>query len=175
VFIMRAKTLKQRNVILNKEKEVKIQQQKVLKEKLDNQNKELTSKSMFLIRNNEALEAIIQKLKTIEKYMSSEHKNKFKSIIRDIEATTKQNLWKEFETAFNNVHTEFFDALLEICPNLSPVEIKIAAFLRLNLSTKEIAAITYKSESSIKTTRYRLRKKLDLPSEENLTTYLLKL
>lgn len=175
LLILRTKTLRQRNFILKKEKLLEEKERQILEDKIKNQNKELASKSLLLIRNNESLETVIEKLRTIEKYIIPEHKSKLSSVIREIESTTKENLWEEFETAFNNVHTEFFDSLLKTCPDLSPVEIKIAAFLRLNLSTKEIAAITYKSESSIKTARHRLRKKLNLPLEENLTTFLLKL
>jgi len=64
---------------------------------------------------------------------------------------------------------------LEICPQLTASEIKIAALLKLNLSTKEIAAITYKTEDGIKSTRYRLRKKLNLSGDENLIPFLMKL
>jgi DNA-binding CsgD family transcriptional regulator len=58
---------------------------------------------------------------------------------------------------------------------LSATEIKIAALLKLNLTTKEIAAITFKSDGGIKITRYRLRKKLALTSDENLVPFLMKI
>jgi DNA-binding CsgD family transcriptional regulator len=64
---------------------------------------------------------------------------------------------------------------LERCPDLSPTEIKTAALLKLNLTTKEIAAITFKSEGGIKTTRYRLRKKLELSSDDKLIPFLMQI
>jgi len=68
-----------------------------------------------------------------------------------------------------------YDKLFEICPNLSATEIKIATLLKLNLSTKEIAAITFKTESSIKTVRHRIRQKLKIGENDNLVAFLLRL
>jgi DNA-binding CsgD family transcriptional regulator len=79
------------------------------------------------------------------------------------------------KTAFKNIHSGFYKKLIEICPDISSSEIKIAALLKLNLTSKEISAITYKSESGIKTTRYRLRKKLNLSSDEKLIPFLMQL
>jgi len=84
-------------------------------------------------------------------------------------------VWDEFHDAFNKVHEEFYNNLLNQCPDLSSTEIKIAALLKLNLSTKEIAAISYKSESAVKTARHRLRNKLNLKSGEDLITFLMKI
>jgi DNA-binding CsgD family transcriptional regulator len=77
--------------------------------------------------------------------------------------------------AFGRVHANFYGELLRICPELSPSEIRIAALLRLNLSTKEMEALTFKSESGIKSIRYRLRKKLGLDSDDNLTAFLIRI
>jgi len=74
-----------------------------------------------------------------------------------------------------NVHKDFYDKLLEINPNLILSEIKLAAFLRLNLSSKEISSITGQSLESIKMGRYRLRKKLGIKDTENMVSLLLNL
>ncbi len=174
-LIMRTKNLRQKNIILKNLKLIEQKEKEILKEKIESQNKELASKSLMLIQNNQSTETLINSLKTIEKYILPEHKPKLKTIIKDLEMSAKSNIWNEFEKTFNSVHNTFFDTLLKICPDLSPVEIKIAALLKLNLSSKEIAAITFKSESSIKTTRHRLRKKLNLSTDNNLTTFLMKL
>jgi len=75
---------------------------------------------------------------------------------------------------FQNVHQEFYQNLQNKFPDLSPSEIKHAAFLRLNMTTKEIAAITSQSAKSLETARYRLRKKLGITNQEvNLVNFLL--
>jgi DNA-binding CsgD family transcriptional regulator len=106
---------------------------------------------------------------------SHSEKKQIKAILHDIQQVTHNNVWEEFDLAFSNVHNSFYEKLFEICPNLSATEIKIAALLKLNLSTKEIAAISFKSESSIKTTRHRLRQKLNIGENDNLVAFLLKL
>ena len=65
--------------------------------------------------------------------------------------------------------------LNKMYPDLTPNEIKICAFLRLNMSTKDISAITHQSVKSINMARFRLRKKLDIESDENLIGFLMKL
>jgi DNA-binding CsgD family transcriptional regulator len=70
------------------------------------------------------------------------------------------------------VHNDFYDKLNEKFPNLSANEKRLCAFLRLNMSTKEISAITYQSINSITVARSRLRKKLELDSDENLISFL---
>jgi len=70
------------------------------------------------------------------------------------------------------VHNKFYNTLNSKFPDLTPNELKLCAFLRLNMSTKEIAAITYQSYNSLSTARYRLRKKLGLDEHTNLITYL---
>ena len=155
------KALKHKNELLNKEKQIN--------------DKELVTKSLALLRNNEILLEIVEKLSTVEKQLTIENKKLINKIIKEVEMHSRQNMWEEFETAFKNVHENFNKILFEISPNLTPSELKLAALLKLNLSTKEIAAITFKSESGIKTTRHRLRKKLNLESNDNLVTFLLKI
>jgi DNA-binding CsgD family transcriptional regulator len=73
---------------------------------------------------------------------------------------------------FQNVHIDFYKNLGEKFPDLSPNELKMCAFLKLNMSTKEIAALTYQSQDSIRQARSRLRQKLGVAKEENLVLYL---
>ena len=83
-------------------------------------------------------------------------------------------VWEEFEYRFQNVHEEFYQNLKKKFPDLTPAEIKLAAFLRLNMNTKEIASITNQSVNSLETARYRLRKKLGITNQEvNLVNFLL--
>ena len=86
------------------------------------------------------------------------------------------DVWTEFETYFTKVHPDFYTKLSQQFPDLTPNEKKLCAFLKLNLSTKEISAITYQSVNSIMVSRTRLRKKLNIQGEEtNLTNFLMEL
>jgi DNA-binding CsgD family transcriptional regulator len=76
---------------------------------------------------------------------------------------------------FNNIHTSFTQSLKEKFPNLSANDIKMCAYLRMNLSTKEIASILNISARGVEISRYRLRKKMDLENATNLTDFLLRL
>jgi tetratricopeptide (TPR) repeat protein/DNA-binding CsgD family transcriptional regulator len=167
----------QENTIRMQENDLRDKEQQMLKEDLEARNREMASKALEMLRVNETIGSIIEKL---EDYSQTNHNNEtltnyLRGIISGLEAQLKNNSWNEFEKIFNNIHSEFFIKLLDSCPDLTPSEIKIAALLRLNLNTKEIAALTYKSESGIKSTRFRLRKKLGLKSDDSLVPYLMQL
>ncbi len=157
--------------------ELREKEQLMLRDQLESQNRELASKALEMLRVNETISNIIEKLEAINKQnkQGEEISPHIHGIISGLEAQLKDNSWNEFEKIFKQIHTGFFQKILRICPDLSPAELKIAAFLKLNLTTKEIAAISYKSESGIKSTRYRLRKKLGITSEDSLIPFLIKL
>lgn len=77
-----------------------------------------------------------------------------------------------FEHHFEQAHSEFFRRLYAAYPSLSPVEVRMCAFLVMNLSNKEIAAMVNKSVRSVESTRYRISKKLDIPDGESIITHL---
>jgi tetratricopeptide (TPR) repeat protein/DNA-binding CsgD family transcriptional regulator len=176
-FKRQQQLLKQEKIIHAQENEIAVKEKQLLKEQLESKNRELASKALEMIRMNETISDIIEKL---EDFKHSSEANpmmekRIKEIIHDLENHTKQNIWKEFDKIFKNIHTGFYARLLKVCPDLTTTEIKIAALLKLNLTTKEIAAITFKSEGGIKTTRYRLRKKLGLSGDDKLVTFLMQI
>ena len=83
--------------------------------------------------------------------------------------------WKDFDTYFESLNKNFYLRLKEISPDISPNDLKICALIKLNLSIKEMAVILSISPDSVKTARYRLRKKLSLQTEDNLTDFILSL
>jgi hypothetical protein len=85
-------------------------------------------------------------------------------------------LWKEFECRFQQVHEQFYKTLTERFPDLTPSERRLCAFLKLNMTTKEISAMTRQNAKSIDVARTRLRKKLNLTgTDQNLITFLVTL
>jgi len=167
----------QEEVIRRQEEEIILKEKQLLQDKLETQSRELAAKAIEMLRINESISNVLNKLEDLIKVhdIHPEVAPHIKSIVGELEKQTHNNTWKEFDKIFKNIHTEFYQNLLSSCPDLTSAEIKIAALLKLNLSTKEIAAISYKSEEGIKSTRYRLRKKLGLESDDNLVGFLMKL
>ena len=165
----------QESIIHTQDKQIADQENLILQEKLESKNRELASKALEMIRYNDAISSIIEKLENLNNSISTNPEviSPIKDIIHELENHNKQNIWNEFEKIFKNIHSSFYEKLLKICPELTATEIKTAALLKLNLTTKEIAAITFKSEGGIKTTRYRLRKKLGLTNDDKLVPFLM--
>lgn len=146
---------------------------KNLKEKLNLQNRELTTKALWLARQNEINVSILNDLKTLSDTVKSERdRNILIEIFNKIKRANRDDLWNEFETRFENVHSGFYHNIEKVCPELSANDRKLCALLRLNMSSKDISAITFKSVRAVEVARYRLRKKLGLSSDENLINYL---
>ena len=135
-------------------------------------NKELTTNVMYLLKKNELIHSVCDKLKKAKMSFKVENRILVEDVIRDLESASKGDIWKEFELRFQEVHSDFYKKLNELFPNLTPNELKLCAFLRLNMSSKDIAAITFLSVNSINIARHRLRKKLNIEQEENLIIFL---
>ncbi len=141
-----------------------------LKSEIEAKNRELAVATMSMIKKNEFLNAIKQELTKIEST------SEIKSVIRTIDKSiTNEDDWKFFEKAFNNADKEFLQKIRRRHPELSPNDLKLCAYLRLNLSSKEIAPLLNISVRSVEVKRYRLRKKLDLSHESSLTKYIMEL
>lgn len=170
-----------RKRIREHEKELKVKnleaEQKIIKlqnEQLEREmagkSKELAVSTMSLIKKNEFLSSIKQKLKNSES--SSEVRSVIKKIDKDI---SDEDNWKFFKKAFSNADKDFFRKIKDRHPELTSNDLKLCAYLRLNLSSKEIAPLLNISVKSVEIKRYRLRKKMDLPREINLVDYILEI
>jgi DNA-binding CsgD family transcriptional regulator len=94
-----------------------------------------------------------------------------KKVNRNIDSDKQ---WEVFEKHFTGVHEEFLQRLKDDYPDLSPRELKLCAYLRLNISSKEIADLMNISVRGVEISRYRLRKKLQLEHDQNLTDFIVK-
>ncbi len=142
---------------------------------LEMKERELTSQSMHLQSIGGFAENVLEKLSSLKTNMEGEKAEELARIIRDFETGIPEELWDDFRVRFEKTNEDFYQKLLQICPDLSPVEIKIASFLRLNLSSKEISRLTNRSAGTISNTRSALRKKLNLDDEDNLVAFLMSL
>lgn len=158
--------LKQQNLKLEHEK---------LQQELEHKNRELATNVMYLLKKNEFITSTAEKLKSAQLNFKRENQKVIQDVVRDLLMNSSKDVWKEFEVRFQEVHSDFYKNLNKKYPDLTPNEKKICAFLRLNMSTKDISAITYQSVRSINMARFRLRKKLELESDENLINILSKL
>lgn len=154
----------------NEKEIIKIKNEQ-LKKDFKIKSKELAISTMRIVKKNELLAEI--KNQIIE---TVEAKEIMLPIVNIIDKSLRKNDdWKLFKEAFNNVDRKFLEKLNKLHPDLSPNDIKLCAYLRLNLSSKEIAPMFNISAKSIEIKRYRLRKKMNLLSDENLTNYILSL
>jgi len=163
-LMVRLKGNQNRRLLTEKENEK-------LKMDLEQRNKELTYNAMCIIKNNETVAKIAE---TIEEAIESgEDPSNLNHLVRKLQHIERDKNWTEFEIRFTKTHQNFYDKLNTLFPGLTPNEKKICAFLKLNMSTKDIASITHQSVHSINVARTRLRKKLGIDqTDENLVNFL---
>lgn len=141
-----------------------------LQQDVDNKNRELAISTMSLIRKNEFLNNIKEELK------NADDSKALKPVIKFIDKNLNNiDDWKFFQEAFNNADKDFLKKIKSKHPSLTPNDLKLCAYLRLNLSSKEIAPLLNISTKSVEVKRYRLRKKMDLPHDYSLTNYILEM
>ena len=178
--------LRQKKELIRKENEIeKIAQQsqeeinRLQNEKLQSElqhiNKELGTSTFHLLNKNEFISGIKSNLSSIVKReQKAEVQKELLKIIKDIEANISADAdWEQFQIHFDRVHGDFSKRFKESHPSLSPQEIKLSAYLRMNLSTKEMAQLLHISVRGVEISRYRLRKKLHLDRATNLQEYIL--
>ena len=150
--------------------------EKELQKELEFKNKELTSFTINFIQKNELMEELKENISEIKKISDDKVSGKLNSLNRLVDNSLHVDRdWEDFKLYFENVHSDFFKILKDYKPDLSNYELKLCALIRLNLNMKETATILGISAESVKTARYRLRKKLALSREENLIDFIMNL
>lgn len=140
---------------------------------LESNQKSLTAATLKLIQNSERDSQTIERLTEIEKNTdTTTGKQKTNTLISDYKRLSYNSNWDEFEILFEKVHSSFYEKLNTQFPTLTANDRKICAFLKLNMSSKEITQITFQSEEALKKARLRLRQKLGIDREINLVTFL---
>lgn len=138
---------------------------------MDAKNRELAVSTMSLIKKNELLGIIKEDLKKSSDENSGRN---IKSVISTINRNiTEDDSWNVFKEAFDNADKDFLKKIKAAHPSLTPSDLKLCAYLRLNLTSKEIAPMLNISIRSVEIKRYRLRKKLNLMHDDGLVNYIL--
>ncbi|MBM3436293.1 MAG: tetratricopeptide repeat protein [Bacteroidetes bacterium] len=151
----------------HKQEEKKLQlENKLMQEELLFKDKLLQDNIDYLVTKNNLIASVSEKLISRRPSFNLENQHLINEIVLELQVGMENDLWEEFELTFNQVHSDFYKNLNLKLPLLSSSEKKLCAFLRLNMTTREIAAITRQSVSSIETARTRLRKKLNLANSE---------
>lgn len=140
-----------------------------LQDEIENKNRELAISTMSILKKNKFLSYLKSQLNNIP-----DKDRNIKSVLKEIDRNiNSEDDWKFFEDAFNNADKDFLKRIKSKHESLTNNDLRLCAYLRLNLSSKEIAPLLNISVKSVEMKRYRLRKKFDLPHQDNLTDYIL--
>lgn len=154
---------------LIRQKEINFKQQIIYKQT------ELTNQALFIAHQNEFLSLINKQLKELLNTSNAKSKKIIFDLIEGTNKRIEEFAWEQFEDHFGNAYNDFFEKLNKHFPGLSANERKLCALLRMNMSSKEIAQLTFQEPSSIDVARYRLRKKLGLGKNDNLVKFIVNL
>ena len=160
------------------EKEIVKLKNEKLEAEIEHKNKELASTAMHLVQKGELLGNIREELmRCMKKELKGEGSpDEFKKMLRILNEENRMDKdWEQFAIHFDGVQSDFLKTLKLHYPSLSAHEQKLCAYLRMNLSSKEIAQLENISVRGVEISRYRLRKKLQIPKDTNLFDFLLTL
>jgi DNA-binding CsgD family transcriptional regulator len=144
---------------------------------LANKSRELANSAMNIVYKNELLQKISDEINNFKdsggKKLSEDQLKKIHKVID--EGMSDDRDWNVFENSFNEAHENFFKKLKHGHPDLVPNDLKLCAYLRMNMSSKEMASLLNISLRGVEIRRYRLRKKLNLEHDKNLVEFLIEL
>jgi Y_Y_Y domain len=158
----------------NEKELIKVQNEKLASD-VNFKNRELATVTMHLVDRGKVLsnikEVLNSTIKRLEPTITQDH---FRRVIRLFEeAENNEEDWEHFSQHFDQVHSNFLARVKKHFPFLTITDLKLCAYLHINLTSKEIAQLLGISVRGVETSRYRLRKKLDIPGEMSLNTFLL--
>jgi tetratricopeptide (TPR) repeat protein/DNA-binding CsgD family transcriptional regulator len=144
-----------------------------LQEKIDFNNRSLTAYTLNLIHKNEMLEDIKAQVEGMRRLPDSELQGRLQLLLKSVSYSIHLDKdWENFKFHFEQVHQGFFDNLKHTYPELTMNDLFLSSLIRLNLETKQIATLMDISADSAKVFRSRLRKKLNLATDQNLVEFL---
>ncbi|MFS4491795.1 tetratricopeptide repeat protein [Maribacter sp. 2308TA10-17] len=147
-------------------------QEEIYRQEIEHKKKELTSQTLHLVQKNTFIQELKENLENL-KSSPDKFKTEFRRIVMLLKKENASDKdWEVFKTYFADVHNDFDQKLKTLYSDISEKEIRLAAFLRMNLTTKEIAATLNVLPDSILKSKYRLKKKLNLDKKTDLTSFL---
>ncbi len=175
-----AEIQKQKILVHQKERELikaKLEQKEIeekrLKDEIEFKTKQLAGHALNMMQKNKLLQELTEKISEKTKTMSDDGKKELFSVKKQLEIGLNVDKdWDLFKIYFEQINESFFDKLKEINPKLSSNDFRLSALIKLNLSLKESASVLNISPESVKNARYRLKKKLNLNGEQDLTQFI---
>ncbi|WP_299758287.1 triple tyrosine motif-containing protein [uncultured Pontibacter sp.] len=165
-----------KEAMLHEQKLVKLRNEQ-LKTELSNKSRELASTALNIVNKNEMLQNIsheVNKLQDADGNKLPERQlKKIQKIILD--GMSSQTDWELFEKSFDETNANYFKKLKEGFPELTPNDMKLCAYLRMNMSSKEIASLLNITVRGVELRRYRLRKKLNMDPDKNLVEFVMEI
>jgi DNA-binding CsgD family transcriptional regulator len=162
--------------IINEQQIVKIKNEQ-LQADLASKSRELANSAMNIVYKNELLQKISEEMTHLKdssgRQLADEQLRRIQKVID--EGMNDERDWNIFESSFNEAHENFFKKLKSGHPDLVPNDLKLCAYLRMNMSSKEMASLLNISLRGVEIRRYRLRKKLNLEHDKNLVEFLIEL
>lgn len=156
-----------------KKKKMQTFAQNALGRKSDSSNTSLSRYVLELDQKVETLLRIKDRIKELYADVNDPIRHKLMSIVNSIKAsTTDRNLWNDFRIYFENINPKFLDNLFQKHPELTLKDIRYCCYLKMNMSNNEITHILGINQESVRTHKYRLKKKLAVPKEQNLHRYI---
>jgi len=142
---------------------------------IDFKNKELASLTMHLVQKNELINKMALEIEKLDEKLKGTPAQKSLRPLQQLltEDEMLENDWEQFVFHFDQVHSGFFQRLRQQYPELTPRDHRLCAYLRMNLSTKDIAPLLNISVRGVEISRYRLRKKLGLTGDDNLGEFMM--
>lgn len=187
VIYYQRKTIRDKKELLEKNKQINDGQQALLKVELKNKqlaekqlqydlefrHKELLTYTLNLAQKNTVMQNVREGIQELLSTTEKDSKAKISKLVKVIDYSLESEKdWDEFRMYFEKVHSSFFENLKVSHPDLSQGDLKLCALISLNLSMKEMAELMGISPESVKMARHRLRKKLNLNTEENLSDFV---
>jgi tetratricopeptide (TPR) repeat protein/DNA-binding CsgD family transcriptional regulator len=186
-YRLKNRTLKQRTKLFDHEKKLqelemsRLEDQlfaeqeisRLQNEKLEQKNRELSSQVLHTIQKNDIIQNMLQEieaLKSDDQELSAQCYIKISNLVKGNTSLDKD--WDQFKRHFDEVNPAFFSNLQDSFPDLSSSELKLCAYYRINLDTKEISRILNISPAAVQKSRHRLRKKMNIPSEVELNEFM---
>lgn len=164
VFLFIRIKLRHRINRVEKEK-IELKKQSLEKE-LEFKNKEIIEKVLKIIERNELIENTVKRLREFSFSLPSNKRAEVNLINKELKSMEMKNQWTEFHHYFTIIYSKFFENLEKDYPGLTSNEKRLCAYLKLNMTTKDIATLTFQNFKSIEVARTRLRKRLDLTNKD---------
>ncbi len=163
-------------IVAQSEQKIMALKNQQLEIKIGHKNRELAMSTMHLVQRSELIQQLKDTIKKVAKNTNDlEAAKELKKLNRLLNENTQLSEgWDQFAHHFDQVHIDFLQKIRVKYPQLTANDEKLCAYLRMNLSTKEIAPLMNISIRGVEVARYRLRKKIDLPSNVNLNEFMLK-